>query len=104
MSQRKTKKPPAADKARPARKASAAGVIAQEAVPALTPAAFIAWRVRLFGDKVKGEGQARAAQALGVTVRQISRFENGHASIDIRTRLAMSALHTGLRPYTGADR
>lgn len=52
----------------------------------MTPADFLAWRSRL------GLTQAGAAEALGISPRQVWNYENGRAAIPRLVELACSAL------------
>jgi DNA-binding XRE family transcriptional regulator len=56
----------------------------------MTPEAVIAWRARL------NLTQVGAAQALGLSRRQVQNFEAGAYPVPLTVRLAMAAVEAGL--------
>ncbi len=62
---------------------------------------FGAWLTAMDWDK-RGGVQA-AANALGKTTKQISRYKHGTAKLSLETRLAMTALAQVLRPWSMED-
>ena len=56
----------------------------------MTPDDFRAWRQRL------GLSQSRAAEALGMKIRQIQKYEAGEAAIPRSISLACKAIALGL--------
>ena len=59
----------------------------------MTPQQFKAWRKRL------GLTQARAADAIGMSLTQIKNYEAGRADIPRYVELACAALALGLNRY-----
>lgn len=59
----------------------------------MTPDEFKTWR------KSHYRSQAAAAQALGISPRQVFSYEKGEAAIPLAIRLAMSALAAGAVDY-----
>lgn len=60
----------------------------------MTPEAFRAWRVRLYGER----GQKAAAEALGCSRVTIRAYERGSVAIPRYFALACQALVNGLPP------
>ncbi len=58
---------------------------------------FISWLEEM--DWLSHGGREAAAEALGKTATHIGRYKNGKAQLSIETRLAMTALAQGLKPW-----
>ncbi len=63
----------------------------------LDAASFVRWR------RLMGFSQEQAAEALGLSTRTISSYENGSYPISKTASLACGALALGLDDYTGAN-